>query len=396
MILVPVSCDAPIYHAPRGTIFLIVTNCSIYLFELVLYLLGEPDSVLYPYYLHFGEINPVQWVTSIFLHAGLLHLLGNMIFLWTFGLIVEGKVGTGRFLIIYLAIGMAECAIGQWLMLSSFGAACGASAAILGLVAISLVWAPVNELKMVLVLIFFGVFVRSFHVTVAVFCCFTLVWEMWAEVYLVSSTSRFMSSAFCHLVGAGIGLCIAIWMLKSRRVDCEGYDLLSVLSGKKGQKVLTLEQEAQLREQEQRRIVQSKKDLEQGRHFIQLYLDHNNPDMAIGRFKALMKQVPGTEWDLEHLKRLIQQLIRQRRWNDACEYLGIFATLNPRQEAEIRLKQAEIQILRNAKPSIGLDILSGLEDKAMNERQLKKLRLLFEKASRQIEEGALELADDLP
>ena len=73
-----------------------------------------------------------------------MHLIGNMIYLWGFGLIVEGKVGWWRFLMIYLAIGAIECAIEQTLMLGadSKSYSQGASAVVYGLVAIGMVWAP--------------------------------------------------------------------------------------------------------------------------------------------------------------------------------------------------------------------------------------------------------------
>ena len=48
-------------------------------------------------------IHPLQWLTNIFLHAGFFHLVGNMIFLWTFGFVVEGKLGWLPFTALYLA-----------------------------------------------------------------------------------------------------------------------------------------------------------------------------------------------------------------------------------------------------------------------------------------------------
>src|SRR6185437_3157659 len=46
-------------------------------------------------------------LTSMFLHGGWLHVLGNMLFLWVFGRNVEDLVGSGRFLILYLCCGLA-------------------------------------------------------------------------------------------------------------------------------------------------------------------------------------------------------------------------------------------------------------------------------------------------
>lgn len=53
-------------------------------------------------------------LTSMFLHGGWMHLLGNMLYLWIFGDNIEDRLGHGRFLLFYLACGVAA-AIGQTL-----------------------------------------------------------------------------------------------------------------------------------------------------------------------------------------------------------------------------------------------------------------------------------------
>jgi membrane associated rhomboid family serine protease len=50
---------------------------------------------------------PLTVLTSMFLHAGFAHLLGNMVFLWIFGNNVEDATGHPRFLLFYLACGVA-------------------------------------------------------------------------------------------------------------------------------------------------------------------------------------------------------------------------------------------------------------------------------------------------
>src|SRR3954463_2204947 len=46
-------------------------------------------------------------LTSMFLHGGVLHLVGNMIYLWVFGRSMEGALGHGRFLVFYVISGAA-------------------------------------------------------------------------------------------------------------------------------------------------------------------------------------------------------------------------------------------------------------------------------------------------
>ncbi|HEX3113230.1 MAG TPA: rhomboid family intramembrane serine protease, partial [Candidatus Eisenbacteria bacterium] len=55
-----------------------------------------------------GAITP--FLTSMFLHGGWLHLIGNMWFLWLFGNNVEDSMGHGRYLVFYLLCGLAAAA----------------------------------------------------------------------------------------------------------------------------------------------------------------------------------------------------------------------------------------------------------------------------------------------
>ena len=71
-------------------------------------------------------------VSSMFLHAGWLHLLGNMLFLWVFGGNVEDRLGHARFLLLYFLAGFVA-AFTQVLMLTdSMAPIIGASGAIAG------------------------------------------------------------------------------------------------------------------------------------------------------------------------------------------------------------------------------------------------------------------------
>ena len=106
---------APIYHFPFATIGLIVVNAAAF---------GTTIAHEHPeeWMLAFGQgLHPVQWITSAFLHADIMHLVGNMIFLWAFGLVIEGKLGWWRFLIVYLGLAAFESAVVQLCMLGGEG-----------------------------------------------------------------------------------------------------------------------------------------------------------------------------------------------------------------------------------------------------------------------------------
>jgi membrane associated rhomboid family serine protease len=79
-----------------------------------------------------ADFSVISLVTSMFLHAGWMHFLGNMLYLWIFGDNVEDRLGHGRFLVFYLACG-AAAGIGQTISTpNSLVPMIGASGAIAG------------------------------------------------------------------------------------------------------------------------------------------------------------------------------------------------------------------------------------------------------------------------
>lgn len=80
-----------------------------------------------------GNFKPYQLVTHMFAHANFLHILFNMYALWLFGTMLERTWGSAKFLIFYLVSGLGA-AITQ-LIFVQYGAAIGASGAVMGLLA---------------------------------------------------------------------------------------------------------------------------------------------------------------------------------------------------------------------------------------------------------------------
>jgi membrane associated rhomboid family serine protease len=88
---------------------------------------------------------PLTALTSMFLHGGLLHLGGNMLFLWTFGNNVEDALGRGRFLLFYVATGLVAAAAQVAVSLGSgdlLTPMVGASGAVSGVLAAYVVLYP--------------------------------------------------------------------------------------------------------------------------------------------------------------------------------------------------------------------------------------------------------------
>jgi membrane associated rhomboid family serine protease len=79
-----------------------------------------------------GKNVPLSVLTSMFIHAGILHLVGNMAFLWVFGRAVEARLGHVRFLALYLVTGVVAVVFFMALNRGSALPLIGASGAISG------------------------------------------------------------------------------------------------------------------------------------------------------------------------------------------------------------------------------------------------------------------------
>ena len=129
---------------PTVTVLLIVTNVAVFLWQVILprgadeqflraFALVPSHLFDFGYYTTHGLV-PAVWplVTHMFLHAGVLHVGLNMLFLWIFGDNVEDRMGHGRFLAFYLVCGL--CAVSAHIVTSAGSQVplVGASGAIAG------------------------------------------------------------------------------------------------------------------------------------------------------------------------------------------------------------------------------------------------------------------------
>ena len=109
--MIPLRDIIPSRTTPYITITIIALNVMAWLFELSL-----PRDVL-PVFLQVygvvpGDFHAPTLISSMFLHGGWSHVIGNMWYLWIFGGNVEDRVGHGRFIVFYLLCGILA-ALGQ-------------------------------------------------------------------------------------------------------------------------------------------------------------------------------------------------------------------------------------------------------------------------------------------
>jgi membrane associated rhomboid family serine protease len=103
--MIPLRDVIPSRTTPYTTITLIVLNSLVFLYQLSLG--DQVNDFVFTFGLIPAEFSWLTVFTSMFLHGGLLHVGGNMLYLWIFGDNVEDRMGHGRFVAFYLLCGIA-------------------------------------------------------------------------------------------------------------------------------------------------------------------------------------------------------------------------------------------------------------------------------------------------
>ena len=149
--MIPLRDSQPSYSKPYVTIAIIAANALVFLYELTL----DPyslNNLIGTYGLIPSHLQWTSLVTSMFLHGGWMHLIGNMWFLWIYGDNVEDILGHGKFLLFYLLCGIAAALLQTSLSPDSRAPMVGASGAIAGVMGAYVVKFPRSR---ILTLVFF-------------------------------------------------------------------------------------------------------------------------------------------------------------------------------------------------------------------------------------------------
>ena len=129
--MIPLRDVIPSRTFPFFVVIFIALNTAAFLFERSLSD-RELQSLFFTYGVVPAQLQLLTVFTSMFLHGGWLHFLGNMLYLWIFGDNVEDRLGHGRFVLFYFACGAAAALAHVWVNPASRVPTIGASGAIAG------------------------------------------------------------------------------------------------------------------------------------------------------------------------------------------------------------------------------------------------------------------------
>jgi len=203
------------YSKPVVTVLLIVVNILVFLYEFSL-----DDYQLNHLISHYGLV-PVRFhaaniFTSMFLHGGWLHVLGNMWFLWIFGDNIEDILGHGKFLLFYLMCGAAAALLQVFFNFDSRVPMVGASGAIAGVMGAYMVKFPHARILTFVLIIFF---IYTFEVPAWLMLIYWFALQLFGgfDSITVSQYSQGGGTAFFAHVGGFIAGMILIFMMGTRQ-----------------------------------------------------------------------------------------------------------------------------------------------------------------------------------
>lgn len=393
--LLPISSDAPIYYWPYATVGVIVVNVVAFIGVWPLLLEGDPAAIDWWLLVHGDGLHPVQWLTSMFMHADPMHLIGNMLFLWIFGLIVEGKLGWWKFLLVYLGVGMTQTALEQLIMLGlpQVDYSLGASSAIYGMMAITLIWAPRNEITVFyFFLLMFRVFTGTFELSVILFACFYMAFDILDLALTYSSKGSVLSTGWLHLTGALVGLPVGVAMVKLKWVDCEGWDIFHAWNGE----LPTAEKDYT----EIDKQVQQKKHEKEQRHLdaaleqFNTYLADDNVRAAVALYGKMLQVGDGLKLSRDQLVAVVRGLHERREWASSAAFMQELISRFPERAAPMRMKLAQICVVELQKPARALELLNQVDFSKQSAEKRKLAKKIARRAKQMQAEGVYELDDD--
>ncbi len=222
--MIPVGDSVPRRGTPVGNWILIIINFFVFFIELAqgpgleefVYRFGLIPAVL----TGFADPSPgapsvmLTLFTSMFLHGGWGHILGNMLFLWVFGDNVEDAMGTGRYIIFYLLCGLIAALVQAVLLPTSTLPNIGASGAISGILGAYLVMYP---RAIVLVVIPLFLFFPVIEVPVFVMLGIWFLTQFLSGIAALAVTLETGGIAWwAHVAGFAAGA-LLIFLFRSRR-----------------------------------------------------------------------------------------------------------------------------------------------------------------------------------
>ena len=219
--MIPLRDVIPSRTTPYVTFAIIAVNALAFLLEL-----RAPDiqDFVFAYGLIPAEFSWVNVFTSMFLHGGWLHIIGNMWFLWIFGDNVEDRMGHGRFVVFYLLCGIAAALAQTMMAPNSQIPMVGASGAIAGVMGAYFVLYPRSR---IVTLVPLFVFMQIMEVPAILFLGIWFLMQFISGVGTVATVAGRESGGvafWAHVAGFITGVAAVMVFRRPERQRVEWWD----------------------------------------------------------------------------------------------------------------------------------------------------------------------------
>lgn len=215
--MIPIRDEIKTHRTPIVNYALVVINVLVFLWMFLNS--GNLESIYYEYalipsnFLNGIDLGDVKDVfTSMFMHGGWMHLIGNMLYLWIFGDNIEDRLGHIGYLIFYLVGGIAAALLQTLISPSSQIPMVGASGAIAGVLGAYLVMYPNSR---VYTFIPIGFYARVRLVPAVVVLGLWFLLQLISGVGSLGALDQGGTAYFAHIGGFIFGLIVG-WMFKRR------------------------------------------------------------------------------------------------------------------------------------------------------------------------------------
>lgn len=211
--LIPLRSSERVYATAKVTATLIAVNIMVFLYQVSL-----PTPALNDFVMEWGivpdRLHLVSLVTSMFLHGGWMHILGNMLFLWVFGRNVEDLIGGTRYLALYLGTGVVAAIVQVIANPYSRIPTIGASGAIAGIMGAYLIKFPRTRIHA----LFFFFFVTTFDIPAVLLLLYWFFVQFWSGIGALTETDYSGGGVawFAHIGGFISGM-LLIRLFPDRR-----------------------------------------------------------------------------------------------------------------------------------------------------------------------------------
>ena len=201
--VIPLRDTIPSSRVPVVNYTIIAVNVAVFLHEATLG--PRTEAFLFTYGLVPREFMVTTLFTSMFVHAGWLHVLGNMLYLYIFGDNVEDRLGHIRYVVFYLLCGAAAGATHALTAVHSGVPVVGASGAIAGVSGAYFLFFPTSR---VVTLVPIFLFVQIIEIPAVFFLFMWFVWQVVSGVATLGAASRGGVAVWAHVGGFVAGMII--------------------------------------------------------------------------------------------------------------------------------------------------------------------------------------------